>query len=64
MKTREYSLAQLGMLAGIVWGAGIGVLLFVLTGQVLFITITGLGLALGLGIGAGMDRSRDRQKSA
>ncbi len=61
-QVREYSFAQLGTLAGTVLGTGLGVLLFALTGEVLFISIAGLGVALGLGIGGAMDRSRNRRE--
>jgi len=64
MQVREHGFAQLGMLAGIVLGSGLGVLLFALTGEMLFLLLVGLGAPLGLGIGGAMDRSRHRRKDA
>ena len=50
--------AALGMLFGTAVGGGIGVILFVLTQQALFIAIAGLGTAVGLVLGAGVDRAK------
>lgn len=50
--------AALGMLFGTAIGGGIGVILFVLTQQALFIAIAGVGTAIGLVLGAGVDRAK------
>jgi uncharacterized membrane protein YccC len=46
---------QLGMLLGIVIGAAIGVVLFAVTTDALWLTLPGVGVALGLGLGATVD---------
>jgi outer membrane lipoprotein SlyB len=57
---RKYTGTELGMLAGIAIGGGLGTALFASTGQPLFIAATGVGLIIGLIIGSGMDRRRVR----
>lgn len=47
---------ELGMLAGIVIGAGIGIILYASTGQILYIILAGAGCGIGLSLGAGVDR--------
>lgn len=59
MENKKPTYTQLGMLFGIILGAGIGVLLFVLTGNPLYFTVVGVGLVIGLIIGAGKDRQND-----
>jgi Mg/Co/Ni transporter MgtE len=61
MKGRNYNNAELGLLAGILLGALIGVYLFTLNGHILYISLSGLGAVIGLGIGTGLDISRDSQ---
>jgi uncharacterized membrane protein YgaE (UPF0421/DUF939 family) len=55
---RTTSNAALGMLLGTAIGGGIGVVLFALTQQALFIAFAGVGTAIGLVLGAGADRAR------
>jgi hypothetical protein len=55
MKKRNYTNAELGLLAGILLGALIGVYLFSLNGHILYISLCGLGAVIGLGIGTGLD---------
>ena len=55
---RRTSYAALGMLFGTAVGGGIGVILFALTQQALFIAIAGVGTAVGLVLGAGVDRAK------
>lgn len=50
---------QLGMLLGIVVGALVGVVLFSLTTNALWLTLPGVGVALGLGIGATLEHRGD-----
>ena len=59
MENKKPTYTQLGMLFGIIVGAGIGTLLFVLTGNPLYFTVVGVGLVIGLIIGAGKDRQND-----
>lgn len=59
MEKRENSYTQLGMLFGIFIGGGIGVLLFVFTGNPIYISAAGVGLVIGLLIGAAKDRQRE-----
>lgn len=56
---RTTSNAALGMLFGTAIGGGIGVVLFALTQQALFIAVAGVGTAIGLVLGAGFDRARE-----
>jgi hypothetical protein len=51
----EVTATQRGMLLGIVAGAAIGVVLFALTTNALWLTLPGVGVALGLGLGATVD---------
>ena len=55
MKKRNFTNAELGLLAGILLGALLGVYLFSMNGHILFISLTGLGAVIGLGIGTGLD---------
>ena len=55
MKKRNYTNAELGLLAGILLGALIGAYLFSLNGHILYISLCGLGAVIGLGIGTGLD---------
>lgn len=52
------SYAALGMLFGTAIGGGIGVILFALTQQAVYIAIAGVGTAVGLVLGAGVDRAK------
>ena len=52
--------AQAGMMYGIVAGAGIGSVMFALSGDVLWLVLAGVGVALGLGIGAAVEQSGRR----
>jgi hypothetical protein len=61
MKNRNFTNAELGLLAGIVLGALIGVYLFTLNGHILYVTLSGLGAVIGLGIGTGLDIARNSQ---
>lgn len=58
MERRTYTYAQLGMLFGIFVGGGLGVVLFAVTGEALYIAIAGAGAAIGLVLGAGIDNYR------
>jgi hypothetical protein len=58
MARRTYSKTELGMLFGIFVGGGLGTVLFVSTGDPLYIALTGVGLVIGLIIGAGVDQRR------
>jgi uncharacterized membrane protein YgaE (UPF0421/DUF939 family) len=57
-KNSERDYTSLGMLLGIAVGAGIGVIAFALTGQALYLSITGVGLVIGLILGRGLDNAR------
>jgi hypothetical protein len=59
MKERKVTHTQLGMLFGIFVGGGLGVSLFAITGEVLFIAGAGAGAAIGLVLGAGVDRAQE-----
>jgi hypothetical protein len=48
--------AQLGMMVGLILGMGVGVSLFTITEDPLWLSFAGVGIALGLGIGAHMDK--------
>jgi hypothetical protein len=61
MKNRNYTNAELGLLAGILLGALIGVYLFALNGHILYISLSGLGAVIGLGIGTGLDLNHPSQ---
>jgi hypothetical protein len=61
MKNRNYTNAELGLLAGILLGALIGVYLFTLNGHILYISLSGLGAVIGLGIGTGLDLNHPSQ---
>ncbi|MHB1295723.1 MAG: hypothetical protein ACYC4R_12090 [Anaerolineae bacterium] len=50
--------ASLFMLAGIAIGAGLGVTLFAITGNAVYIAMSGAGAGVGLAIGAGVDKSK------
>ncbi|MGC5585612.1 hypothetical protein ACQE98_01925 [Ornithinimicrobium sp. W1679] len=52
---------QTGMMYGMIAGAGIGAVMFALSGDVLWIVLAGVGVALGLGIGATVEQSRRRR---
>lgn len=54
--TRKTRPAAVGMMFGLWIGAGIGVVLFAFTQNVLWIGLAGVGVALGLGIGAASER--------
>ncbi len=54
--TKTTSPTAIGMMFGLWIGAGIGVLLFAFTQNVLWIGLAGVGVALGLGIGAASER--------
>ena len=55
MKKRNYTNAELGLLAGILLGALIGTYLFSQNGHILYISFCGLGAVIGLSIGTGLD---------
>ena len=55
---RRYSYAALGMLLGTVMGGGVGVIIFAITGNAVYIAIAGAGTAIGLVLGAGFDRAQ------
>ncbi|MFW5713434.1 MAG: hypothetical protein ACOCYU_02060 [Brevefilum sp.] len=61
MEEKKYSYTQLGMLSGIIIGAGIGVLLFVFTNNPIYFAGAGVGLVIGLILGAGYDRQKKKQ---
>ena len=54
--TKKPRPAAIGMMFGLWIGAGIGVLSFAFTQNVLWIGLAGVGVALGLGIGAASER--------
>jgi uncharacterized membrane protein YgaE (UPF0421/DUF939 family) len=56
--TKKTSRTAIGMMVGSWIGAGMGVLLFAFTQNVLWIGLAGVGVALGLGIGAASERRR------
>lgn len=58
MEDRKYTYAQLGMLFGIFIGGGIGVVLFAISGNAVYIAVAGAGAAIGLVLGAGFDKAR------
>jgi hypothetical protein len=62
MKKRNFTNAELGLLAGILLGALIGTYLFSLNGHILYISLCGLGAVIGLGIGTGLDLTNNSQK--
>ncbi|MFK5634290.1 MULTISPECIES: hypothetical protein [unclassified Ornithinimicrobium] len=49
---------QWGLVAGLLIGAAVGVVLFALTNEVLWLVLPGVGVALGSGIGASLDSRR------
>lgn len=53
---------QLGMLLGIVIGAGFGVVMFAGTMDALWLTLPGVGVALGLGVGAAIEKRNGRSR--
>jgi hypothetical protein len=55
---------QQGMMYGIIAGAGIGAVMFALSGDVLWILLAGVGVTLGLGIGATVEQRRRRNGGA
>jgi len=59
MDKKTVSYTAWGMLFGTFVGGGIGTLLLAMTGQALYLIVTGLGTALGLIFGAGLDRAKD-----
>jgi hypothetical protein len=61
MKNRNYTNAELGLLAGILVGTLIGIYLFTLNGHILYISLCGLGAVIGLGIGTGLDITHNSQ---
>jgi hypothetical protein len=61
MEKTQYTAAQLGMLAGIVLGAGIGIVLFAISGNAVYIALAGAGAGIGLALGAGIDSHRKDQ---
>jgi hypothetical protein len=61
MRNRHYTNAELGLLAGILIGALIGVYLFSMNGHILYISLSGLGAVIGLGVGTGLDFIRNLQ---
>ena len=58
MEKRTYRYEELGMLFGIFIGGGLGVVLFAITGNAVYIAIAGAGAAIGLVLGAGVDKVR------
>jgi hypothetical protein len=56
MEKRKHTYTQLGMLFGIFIGGGLGVLLFIMTGNAVYFAVAGAGAAIGLVLGAGMDK--------
>jgi hypothetical protein len=61
MENKKYY-TELGMLAGIVIGAGIGIVLFASTGNILYIVLAGVGCGIGLSLGAGVDQLQQKQE--
>lgn len=54
--TKKTSPTAVGMMFGLWIGAGIGVVLFAFTQNVLWLGLAGVGVALGLGLGAASER--------
>lgn len=59
MHEDQYTYTDLGILLGIILGAGLGVTLMAVTGQSAYVALTGVGVSLGLCLGAGADRARE-----
>ncbi len=57
---RQTNCTALGMLMGIAVGGGLGVILFAITSQALWLALGGVGVGIGLSLGAGLDRARSR----
>ena len=57
----ETTYASQGMLFGVALAGGLGVIIFALTNQPVFIAFAGVGAGVGLALGAGMDRAKRRQ---
>jgi hypothetical protein len=62
MEERKYTYAQLGMLFGIFIGGGIGVVLFSITGDALYLAAAGAGAGIGLVLGTGIDKQKASKK--
>ena len=60
MAKRNYTGRELGMLLGIAIGGGMGTILFVTTGNPLFVGLTGVGLVIGVLLGTDIDKRRSR----
>ena len=61
--TRTVTPTELGMLMGLIAGAAVGVLLFAITINALWLTLPGVGLTLGLGVGATIEKRNKRDGS-
>ena len=61
--TRTVTATQLGLLVGIVIGAGFGIVMFAGTMNALWLTLPGVGVALGLGVGATIEKRNGRRGS-
>jgi hypothetical protein len=59
METSGYAKTDLGILWGILAGASIAMVLFVVTGDTWWLGMTGAGVAFGLGFGAQMESRED-----
>ena len=57
MEKKDVDFTELGTLAGIVVGAGLGLALFASTGQLMLLSIAGLGAVIGLFAGTMIDTS-------
>lgn len=61
MNKRRYHYTELGMLLGLVVGAGLATILVGITGNAVYWAITGIGLALGLSLGAAFDARKQTE---
>ena len=63
-RTKKPRPAASGMMLGLWIGGGIGLLLFALTQNVLWIGLAGIGVTFGLGIGAASERREADRREA